>query len=284
MGIYDRDYNRDDGYDRGPGFRLSMPSSMTVRLMLFTGLIYVAQLLSGDWFTQTFQLHTDWYRRPYLAYQLLTYGFLHSPTNLWHIVFNMLSLWFFGPAIEQRYGSREFLMFYLVAIVFAGLTFTLSEIPFEGERRMVGASGATTAIVILFAFNFPHATGMFMMLFPMPMWLIGVLIVVMDAASSVQRSGQVAVTAHLGGALFAALYYKWGGRLTQWLPNSLSLPRLKPGPRLRVHDPEEQESADSDAVDDILRKIQEHGQDSLTKKERRILEQASKEYQKKRGR
>ena len=47
MGIYDRDYNRDDSYDDAVGFRLSMPRTVTVKLILFTVLVYLAQLLSG---------------------------------------------------------------------------------------------------------------------------------------------------------------------------------------------------------------------------------------------
>ncbi len=59
------------------------------------------------------------------------------------------------------------------------------------------------------------------------------------------------------------------------------LKRLQPKPKLKVHDPESAEETEK-AVDDILKKIQDHGRDSLTRRERRILEEASREYQKKR--
>ena len=65
------------------------------------------------------------------------------------------------------------------------------------------------------------------------------------------------------------------------LPRNFSLKSLKPKPRLRVHDPDEYEEEVGQQVDEILRKIQEQGQDSLTAKERRILEQASRRYQQK---
>jgi hypothetical protein len=198
----------------------------------------------------------------------------------------MLGLWFFGHGVEERYGSKEFVTFYLAAIVVAGLTWTLCELPFAGHAPMIGASGGTTAVLILFAFNFPHQTGLFMMLVPMPMWAIGAIAVGWDALRAIQYQGQVAVTAHLGGATFAALYFKSNRRLAGWLPSEWSMPklRLRPRPKLRVHDPEieDEDTTDTDVVDDILRKIKQQGQDSLTRKERKILEQASREYQQRR--
>jgi hypothetical protein len=79
------------------------------------------------------------------------------------------------------------------------------------------------------------------------------------------------------------LYYKWGLRLERWLPSRSWTTRLRRKPKLRVLDPDSMiNDADDSRVDEILRKIQEHGQDSLTRGERRILEQASREYQRRR--
>jgi membrane associated rhomboid family serine protease len=242
--------------------------------------VYLVQLLSNDRLTEYGWLESDWYRKPWQAYELLTYGFLHS-RDLWHIVLNMFGLWLFGRDLEQRYGPREFLIFYLAGIFVAGIVWTLAELA-AGGNALLGASGGVAAVLILFAFNFPYRTVLFMFVIPMPMWLLAVIIVGTDAMGAINRSGDVAFTAHLGGALFAALYYKSGLRLTNWLPEQWSLPRLT-RPKLRVHEPDEvDEGADSDEVDDILRKIQEQGQDSLTRRERRILEEASREYQKRR--
>jgi hypothetical protein len=91
----------------------------------------------------------------------------------------------------------------------------------------------------------------------------------------------VAFTAHLGGALFALLYFQSGIRLERFLPSGSMLQHLQPKPKLRVHDPESAEDAE-EAVDEILKKIQAEGRDSLTRRERKILEEASREYQKRR--
>lgn len=283
MGIYDRDYQRGGNYDREPGFYLGAPRTMTTNLILITCALFVVQKLAGPWYENAFALNASWYREPWKAYQLLTYGFLHASDDLWHIVLNMLGLWFFGRDVEYRYGRREYLTFYLVSIVIAGLVWTLAEIPSGGVPAAIGASGGVTAVVILFAFNFPYRTVLFMFFLPMPMWVAAVIFVGLDAYGAVNRSGNVAFSAHLGGALFAFLYYKWGGRLEQFTPNLSALKQLRPRPKLRVHDPDADQSATTESrVDEILKKIQEHGQDSLTRGERRILEEASREYQKRR--
>jgi membrane associated rhomboid family serine protease len=228
-------------------------------------------------------LQADWWRRPWLVYQLLTYGFLHDPTDLKHIGFNMLGLWMFGRQIEERYGRREYFTFYMTALVVAALAWTVAEIPGGRNVAMLGASGAVTAVVILFALNYPHVTAMFMFLFPMPMWVAGALIVAFDIAGAMGRFGTTAFTAHLGGAAFAFLYFRYGLRLARWLPGEATLSRLRPRPKLRVHAPDADGDSETDlAVDEILRKIADHGQDSLTWRERRILQKASQKYQKKR--
>jgi len=282
MGFYDRDYQRGGGYyDGQPGLHLGGPRSTTTNLILITAAIYFAQLLSHDWVTETFVLFNNWYQEPWQVYRLLTYGFLHSPNDLWHILGNMFMLWLFGRDIEYRYGKREFVAFYLVAIVAAGIVWTIAEIPNPVPALMLGASGGVSAVVVLYAFNFPYRTILFMFVIPMPMWVFGLIFVGMDALGAINRSGQIAFTAHLGGAMFAFLYYQWGWRLERWIPSGAMFERLRRKPRLRVHDPESSEETEK-AVDDILKKIQEHGRDSLTRRERRILEEASREYQRKR--
>jgi membrane associated rhomboid family serine protease len=281
MGIYDRDYQRGGYYDRQPGLNLGGPRTMTTNLVIFTCVVYLAQLLSNNWLTAAWVLPKNWYLEPWQAYRLLTYGFLHSPSDLWHIAINMFVLWLFGREVEYRYGKREFLMFYLLAIVVAGLIWTIAEIPSPQPSEVLGASGGISAVVILFAMNFPYRTILFMFIIPMPMWLFAVIVVLWDAYGAIQRSGTIACTAHLGGAMFGFLYFQMGWRLERLLPSSSFWERLKPKPKLRVHDPDAIDETEQ-AVDDILKKIQEHGRDSLTRRERRILEEASREYQKKR--
>jgi hypothetical protein len=172
--------------------------------------------------------------------------------------------------------------------VFAGLAWIFGELIAHQELlpiSMLGASGGIAAVLILFCLNFPHERLYIWGVLPMPAWLLAVIFVGQDLVFAIERrpDDRVAFTAHLGGALFALLYYRSGFRLARWLPESWSWPRLRPRPKLRVHEPdEEDERPDSDVVDNILRKIQEQGQDSLTRQERQILEEASREYQRRR--
>lgn len=287
MGIYDRDYQRDN-YNGGgsPGFNLGGPRSMTTNLVIFTVLVYVAQIATGgaaSWITDNFSLNADWVRQPWHFYQLLTYGFLHDPGDLKHVAFNMLGLWFLGREVEYRLGRGEYLAFYFAAIIAAGLVWSFAEFFQSQPAVMLGASGGVVAVVILFALYFPNRTVLFMFILPMPMWVAAMIVVCMDAFGAVHRSGNVAFTAHLGGAMFAFAYYQLGWRLERFLPSGSLLKRLGPKPKLRIADPDSDEPSTEDQVDDILKKIQEKGPDSLTRGERRILEEASREYQKRRS-
>jgi membrane associated rhomboid family serine protease len=294
MGFYDRDYQRGDYDERQPGFHLGGQRTLTTNLVIVMFAIYAIQIATrgqrpdAGWFTDTFSLHADFLKRPWFFFQLLTYGFLHDVWFVQHIVFNMIALWFFGRSVEYRYGKREYLTYFLVSIVFAGATWVVAE--YIARRQLLpiellGASGGLMAILVLFCLNFPHQLLYVWGVFPIPAWVLAVVYVGMDLMGTFghqsDKGPNVAFTCHLGGALFAILYYQSGIRLERMLPSSSMLQRLQPKPKLKVHDPESAEETDQ-AVDEILKKIQEHGRDSLTRRERRILEDASREYQKRR--
>jgi membrane associated rhomboid family serine protease len=234
-----------------------------------------------------FSLHADVLLRPWRAFELLTYGFLHDVSDLKHILFNMVGLWMFGRIVETKYGRQEYLAFFLAAVVFAGACWVFGEYAVNRqivEAGLLGASGGIAAVLILFCFNYPHQQVFIWGVLPLPAWVFAIFFVGMDMfGASGHMGGNVAYTAHLGGALFAFIYYRTGWQLTSWLPQGLKMPKLGRRPSLRVLDPTEEEDDSTDEmVDNILRKIREHGQDSLTRGERRILEEASREYQKRR--
>src|SRR6187200_889891 len=126
MGFNDRDYQRGDYYERQPGFYLGGPRTLTTNIVIVMFVIYAIQVATrgsrpdAGWFTDTFSLHADILKRPWLFFQLLTYGFLHDVWLFQHIVFNMIALWFFGRTVEYRYGKREYLTFFLASIIVAG--------------------------------------------------------------------------------------------------------------------------------------------------------------------
>lgn len=279
MGLYDREYSREPD----SGFQLSAPQSATMQLLAVTIGVYVAQLLFKG-LTDYLELRSDWYLRPWEAYRLLAYGFAHAE-HVEHIIGNMLVLGFFGRPVEQRYGRMPFLAFYLTAIVIGGLGWSLAETLDGRHSSLVGASAATTGVFLLFALNYPRAEVRLFFILPVPAWIAALLCVILDLQGAVTRSGPIAFVAHLSGALFAWLYFRYGWSPALGLVNWLGNRPLRSRPKLRVHEPDDEDDEPDDLgrqVDEILAKIKDHGQDSLTRSERKLLEKASRAYQQKR--
>jgi membrane associated rhomboid family serine protease len=283
MGIYDRDYYQEE--ERGSHFGGVGGRSMVVNLILLNAAIYVADLIFEQRISNALSLRPDLFERPWLAWQLVTYGFVHAPDDITHILFNMFFLWFFGSEVEVVYGKAEFLRIYLSAIVIAGLAWSLFVLTpmgaAEGGGPLLGASGGIMALMILFVLHFPRRLIHIWGILPVPAWAIGTLYVVGDVFG-VGSDDLVAHTAHLGGVVYGFVYYRTGLNLGRLVPRRLSLSSLRWRPKLRIHDPDAASSDLEQQVDRILKKISEQGETSLTKRERRTLEEASRRYQRRR--
>lgn len=310
MGIQDRDY-----YREGPSFldRVSEQGG-TVWLIAVTCGVFFGQMLSaappaqGGFFggplTQRGAFDTERILDGEV-WRLFTSMFLHS--GIFHIFFNMMVLYFAGQRLEADYGSRELVMVYLTGGVFANLfRLSLQAAGVAAPSLAIGASGATTALLIIYAFRWPHQRVLFFFVLPMPVWLLAVVYVGLDTVGAVRgevvRGNPTAVghLAHLGGALFGFLYYQTGFEFRRVFARK-SRPRARP--RLRVvppptDDPRAEpvgapvpaaprpaEVADEQLearLDAVLAKVSKHGQESLTPEEREILFKASELYKKRR--
>ena len=296
MGIYDRDYSREEN----EGATAGGSRMMVTNVVLVTVGIYVVQMVTlgqGNdfgWVFKTFSLKSDVFLHPLRYFELLSYGFLHAPpresADFFHIIIDMVVLWMFGRDIESKYGRKEFLGLYLSLIVLAGLGWAIADsIQGTGEAlppsKVVGASGGIAGIIALFALNYPKRTLLVWGVIPMPAWAFAGLLVFFDVMGAINRANDpafsnVAYTCHLSGAAFGYLYFVTGWSLQRLIPSIRGFPSGRSKPRLRVHDPDTYD-AHEERVDEILRKIRQSGQDSLSKEERRILEKASKRYQQK---
>src|SRR5262249_40649482 len=153
--------------------------------------------------------------------------------------------------------------FFLLSIVVAGATYLAGEaIVHRGVRGipgLLGASGAVSAVVILFCLNFPQQVLYVWGVLPIPAWVLVIIWFGSDIFGAINRPApngpNVAFTCHIGGALFALLYFQSGIRLERLLPSGTTLAKLQPRPRLKVHDPETAEEDTDAAVDEILKKI-----------------------------
>ena len=303
MGLQDRDYSREHSFDSGTwgggGGRASWlggnARSITVTLIIINVVVFFADLVfsgNGDG-NNARSVMSDWFAvrgdtlvKPWTWYRFLTYGFVHAIEDIRHVAFNMLGLFIFGRAVENRMERAEYLRFYLAAIVIGGVVASVKAvIPalLSGDAIVasptVGASGAVMAITILFAFYYPDATILFMLIFPMKAWVLAVLFVIMNLFGMIGGGGPVAYEVHLAGAAWAAAYHlrHWNLRFLNW--SGLAgigefLTRRKP--RLRLHDPEKKLARQEAEVDRILDKIQASGIDSLTSAERKTLERHSR--------
>jgi len=278
MGIYDRDYYR----EQQPGFTLKAPRTAVTTIILINVALWVVDSLIGGGLSKLTALEVGALGRPWLWWQFLTYGFTHS-LSMGHVLGNMVGLFFLGREVEHRYGTREFVRLYLVMIVFAGVVWAVVNTLQGGTGPpVIGASGAVVGVILLFALNFPRRTVLLFFVFPMPAWILGVFIVLVDLFGIGDE--RIAVEAHLAGAAFAFLYFQQQWSLGRFFERWFSWLKISRRPKLRIHRPDEEEPDDklSAQVDEILEKIHREGESSLSRKERRILQNASKKYQNRR--
>jgi membrane associated rhomboid family serine protease len=299
MGIYDRDYYRNDASSFQ---RWAKPHRVCHWLIITNVFVFVLQMTTKNGFSSPlfdlFALVPERVVRGEI-WRLLTCAFLHSETQVFHVVMNMLVLWWFGSEVEEIYGPKEFLATYLVAAVFSSLAFVGFEYAAHPDTLhiAVGASGAITTMMVLFALHFPTRKILIMMIIPMPALLAVALYVMLDIFG-IMGAGvgdkNVAFAAHLGGALFGFLYYRFHWRVLNWWPSRMSMkPQRTARPRLRVYREPEPDAPLSEApfddaeqleaqLDTVLEKVAKYGQASLTTREQQILLKASQVYKQRR--
>jgi membrane associated rhomboid family serine protease len=139
-------------------------------------------------------------------WQIVTYAFLHDPTGLTHIFFNMFALYVFGPALESYWGARRFLGYYFVCVIAAGVTQLAVEYALRAGEPTIGASGGIFGILLAFAMLFPRVRLLLYFAIPMPAWLFVSGYAVLELFFGVTgRQASVAHFAHLGGMAGGAL-------------------------------------------------------------------------------
>ena len=312
MGIYDRDYIQ----ERSGGFALFAGGGSTVKTLILVNVgVFVVIWLGGpamhEFATRFLAARSMAIFRQGHLWQLLTYAFLHF--DLFHLLWNMLFLWFVGRELETIYGPRDFLWMYLTAAVVAGLCWAAIDQSQQGSSPMLGASGAVAASIMIFTLYYPKREILLFFILPVPMWLAAIFFFGGDLLGLVgnmqgARGEPIAFAAHLGGAGYGFLFKAYDLRWSRLLSGR----SLKRRPRLRIFSPEGRPrrsgrqgaasptradaglaprpsvgtAADEqlDAkVDEILAKIAREGRAGLTEEENRILQEASQRARNRRG-
>ncbi len=226
-----------------------------------------------------------------MVWQLLTYMFLHG--GLWHILINLLILWFIGREVEYFIGPKYFTRLFLLGGLFGALLWLVFNL--DSRVPVVGASAGVLACVIAFATLFPDRELTFLLWFIIPVRIkakyLALILVAFDVVPLLQGAqSNIAHLAHLGGAAFGYIYIKQlgYGQAPGWLRALLGIgtalkprPRQPAGPGSRPARPRKGSARDlspeayiKEQVDPILEKISREGMQSLTAAERRILDSA----------
>ena len=182
-------------------------------LLLANVSVFVVQVMASQLFDTGIEPYfglrpVDVYRN-FWVWQLVTYMFLHATGWLSHLLLNMLMLWMFGTEVERAWGTREFLKYYFICGIGAGLM-TCLIFPYS---TTIGASGAVFGVMLAYGLMFPNRQILFWFIFPMRAISFVLLCTGIELFSLLSLSDGVAHFAHLGGMLFGFLYLKRAWRL-----------------------------------------------------------------------
>jgi membrane associated rhomboid family serine protease len=207
--------------NQGPQMQNVVPFRGAVKVLVITNvavwvlLVLLPGIFHFGAFNEILGLVPEKVISGFWLWQPFTYMFMHA-TSVFHILFNMLILWWFGAELEARWGQKFFTTYYLVCGVGAGLIYLIgttiyayiSGSPLGMMTPLVGASGATYGLLLAYGILFGERVIYFMMLFPMKAkyftLIIGAveLVTMMDPGSG----SQVANLAHLGGLIVGFVF------------------------------------------------------------------------------
>lgn len=229
---------------------------------------------------------------------LITYAFMHSLSDILHIFYNMLVLYWFGKLFVEYLGSDKLIAVYVLGAIAGSMFFLLAFnlIPFYEDQThtrvitMVGASAAVNAIVVAIATLLPEYTFFLFLIGPVRIKYIAAFVVFISYLGSVgdNAGGNIA---HLGGALIGFIYTKqlqsgtnWGSWITITLNWFRNLFKEKPKVKVTYRNqerasygkPAKGSNVSQEELDAILDKISAGGYESLTKDEKEKLFNASK--------
>jgi membrane associated rhomboid family serine protease len=247
-------------------------STVTRKLLWANGIAFVVTLVLWrytqfgeriyDW------LHLDpkaWYGGLPAVWQLWSYGFLHDLSSPFHLLFNLLALYFFGTMLEAMVGSRPFAWQYFTALAFGALVH-LALAPAMGYPSVVGASGAVLYTVIACATLRPNAQVLFFFV-PMPMKVMALILVGLDVFTVISGGSRTAADIHLAGAAlgFASAKLGW----VHFDPQAWWAAR-------RVANAARSEASDKQRLDQLLERIHREGIHSLSQRDKDFLSRMSK--------
>jgi len=191
----------------GGYFRRNMTYVFLLIIWIVFPLEFVALALGGgELFRSLFTLSSD---NITYVWTWVTSIFAHSPNGFMHILFNSIVLYFFGPIVERKVGSRKFAILFIGAGVVAGLAQVLTTMAVGGATSVLGASGAIMALMGVLTVLNPNLRIYLYFIIPMPLWvatgLFAAYSVLVSTAGGIGAGG-VAQLAHLAGLGIGLVY------------------------------------------------------------------------------
>ncbi|MCS7082969.1 MAG: rhomboid family intramembrane serine protease [Bacteroidetes bacterium] len=279
------------------GFRM-MPAALRAILVL-TALTFLLQLLGlHGLLVRALGFSPDPGVAASQPWRWVTYMLVHG--GFWHVLFNLLWLWWFGRELEQLRGASWFGLYYVLCGLGGALLYLLLEQASlllgrqMSQSLMIGASGAVYGVMVAFARYHPDAPIMLLFLPPIPARFFVAGLIALDVLLlSAGAMDGVARAAHLGGALTGWLLLRLEGRLgaldrgiRSWLYRRQQRRRQREQAqrfRTQIEDARivrsrsgQRDPIDQATIDRILDKISERGYEALTEEEKRILFEASR--------
>lgn len=188
----------------------NFPNGVKWLLISNTAVFVLSYLAHGAGFGEIFNLFALVPRAVvfhFAIWQLGTYLFLHG--GVWHLLFNMLTLWMFGVTLERDWGTRKFLKYYFLCGIGAGLCdVTVNALLGNWYTSTIGASGAIYGLLLAFGVLYPETTILFMFLFPIQAKYFVMIYGAIALLGSLNVNSGVSNVAHLGGMIFGLLYLK----------------------------------------------------------------------------
>ena len=246
-------------------------------ILIANAIIFFIKFLNINlyyYLTTTFALHAYDVIYQFKIWQLVTYMFLHG--DFWHIFFNMFIFWMFGVELEREWGSKEFLKYYFICGIGAGLVNIILTSKDPGYIGTVGASGAIYGIMVAYALYYPDRLVFIYFLIPVKVkYLVGFLAVLSFVSTMNAQSDGIAHAAHLGGIVVGFLYLKIS-RIGYRLKNLLKSTTAKKKFTYRSGEEDAKLEYYRQKINEILDKINKVGYLNLTREEKELLEEGSK--------
>ena len=272
MGFQDRYYNQQQqpfGPGGGMSFGLPRLTPMVKYLLIINCAVFVLQLIFREKLESLFAATGQSYIEALQVWRLITFQFLHSVQTPFHLLFNMIGLYFLGPVLERSWGSQKFLIFYLLCGAVGGLLFvTFSYLGWMTGFYLIGASGGVLGLLVACAILFPQIR-VILFIFPMQIRSAAILFAIFYFLTVVTGGANAGGDlCHLGGMATGFIWVMGRGRFGQ-----LFAKRQESAYKRKW----EQQQKLQYEVDRILAKVHEQGVQSLTRKEKQILQQATEQ-------